>query len=182
MWLEKLEKVHLGKTNAEISNLNLQFELHVAIYIIEILKDILMFDIVDGDLSISLIENKKEIDEDKFFCWWQIKRYSQVQSEEKKLIDSFEGVRKKVDKLQKSLPKNEEGDSETDKEKKEKKEKKITDINTKLSKLANYMNKEGPLLKHKLTLLSNFRNTYPNRVSLESILKLIKFYLENTDN
>ena len=55
-------------------------------------------------------------------------------------------------------------------------------INTKLSKLANYMNKEGPLLKQKLTLLSNFRNTYPNRGSLESILKLIQFYLENTDN
>ena len=173
MWVEKIKDIGKGKLKGSLKNLNLQFELHNAIYILEILDSLFEFSIKDGELCIK--KDKKKINEDQFYYWWQITRYGDVIEEEKKLISSFEGVKTKMGKLQKSIPKIEEEDPEKDK-----KQKKIEEINIKLSKLATYLNKEGPILKQNLTLLSNFRNMYPNRGSLTEITKLIKFYLEQS--
>jgi len=174
MWLEKLKDINEGKLKGPLKHLNLNFELHNAIYVIEILDSLFEFSIKnEGELSMK--KDKKNINEDQFLYWWQITRYSEVMEEEKKLISSFEGVKNKVEKLQKSIPKIEEEDPEKDK-----KQKKIEEINTKLSKLANYLNKEGPILKHNLTLLSNFRNMYSNQGSLKEILKWVKFNLEQS--
>ena len=172
MWLEKLKDINQGKIKGPLKHLNLQFELHNAIYITEILDSIMEFSSEDGKL---FIKNKEKfINEDKFLYWWQITRYNEVMDEEKKLISSFEGVKNKMTKLQKSIPKIEEEDPE-----KEKKEKKIAEINIKLSKLATYLNKEAPILKQNLTLLSNFRNMYSNQGSLKEILKWVEFNLEH---
>lgn len=173
MWVEKIKDIGKGKLKGSLKHLNLQFELHNAIYILEILDSLFEFSIKDGELCIK--KDKKKINEDQFYYWWQITRYGDVIEEEKKLISSFEGVKTKMGKLQKSIPKIEEEDPEKDK-----KQKKIEEINIKLSKLATYLNKEGPILKQNLTLLSNFRNMYPNRGSLTEITKLIKFYLEQS--
>ena len=117
MWLEKLKDINQGKIKGPLKHLNLQFELHNAIYITEILDSIMEFSSEDGKL---FIKNKEKfINEDKFLYWWQITRYNEVMDEEKKLISSFEGVKNKMTKLQKSIPKIEEEDPE--KEKKEKK-------------------------------------------------------------
>jgi hypothetical protein len=173
MWLEKLKDINAGKLKGPLKYLNLSFELHNAIYVIEILDSLFVFSINDDELCIT--KDKKKMNEDQFLYWWQITRYSEVMEEEKKIISSFEGVKTKVVKLQKSIPKIEDEDSEKDK-----KLKKIEEINTKLTKLVTYLNKEGPTLKHNLTLLSNFRNMYSNQGSLKEILKWVKFNLEQS--
>ena len=173
MWLEKIKAIGEGKLKGPLKHLNLHFELHNAIYILEILDSSFEFSIKEEELCIK--KDKKKINEDQFYYWWQITRYGEIVEEEKKLISSFEGVKNKLGKLQKTIPKIEEEDPEKDK-----KQKKIEDINIKLSKLATYLNKEGPILKQNLTLLSNFRNMYPNKGSLIEITKLIQFYLEQS--
>ena len=174
MWLEKIKDISEGKLKGPLKNLNLHFELHNAIYIIEILNSQFEFSIKDGNLCIK--KDKKKINENQFYYWWQITRYGEVMEEERNLISSFEGIKTKLGKLQKTIPAI-EGDNDPEKDKKQKK---IEEINTKLSKLAAYLNKEGPILKKNLTLLSNFRNMYPNRGSLTEIMKLIQFYLEES--
>ena len=78
-------------------------------------------------------------------------------------------------KLQKSIPRIEEDDTEKEKEKKQKK---MEDINSKLSKLATWMNKEGPILKNNLQILSNYRGMYNSEKSILEILKWIIYYLK----
>ena len=172
MWLEKLTGLSDGGLKGPIKYLDLKFELHNAIYLIETLNDIYEFSINDDELC---IKRDKEISsEGQFLFWWQITRYGEILEEERKLINSYEEVKKKMLKLQKSLPKIDEDD--TDKEK-EKKQKKIEDTNVKLSKLATWLNKEGPILKQNLQMLSNYRNIYTSEESIKEILKWIKFYL-----
>ena len=93
--------------------------------------------------------------------------------EETKLIQSFEDIKKKIAKLQKNAPIIKENDPDLDK-----KQNKIDEINLKISKLSNYLKAESPKLKNKLTLLSNFRNTYPTKDSLFHLLQNIQLYLQ----
>jgi len=177
MWLEKLKELSNGNLKGPLKYLNLNFELHNALYLIETLDGVYDFKL-EGTEKMQIVSKAdgERITEDKFLYWWQIERYSQLVQEEQKLISSFEDVKKKVNKLQRGLPKNEEDDSEKDKEKKQKK---IEDINVKLSKLISWLNKEGPILKQNLQILSNYRNTYSSEKSLKEILKWVNFYLMN---
>jgi len=173
MWLEKLKELSQGGLKGPIKYLDLNFELHNAIYVIETLDDIFDFSL-DEDLVIQ--KDKEILTKDEFLYWWQVTRYGELLDEEHKLINSFEEVKKKMAKLQKTIPKPEEED--TDKEK-EKKQKKIEDINSKLSKLATWMNKEGPILKNNLQILSKYRSIYASEKSLTEILRWIEFYLKH---
>lgn len=172
MWLEKLKSLSEGELNGPLKYLDLKFELHNAIYLIETLSDIYEFSIKEDTLCI--MKDKKEITEEQFLFWWQITRYSEILEEERKLINSFEEVKKKMAKLQKNIPKIDDDDDEKDKDKKLKK---IEDTNIKLSKLATWLNKEGPILKKNLQILSNYRNIYTSEETIKGILKWIKFYL-----
>ena len=174
MWLEKLKSLSEEGLKGPLKYLDLKFELHNAIYLIETLSDIFEFTL-DGE-SICIKKNKKKISDEQFLLWWQITRYSEILEEEKKLISSFEDVKKKMAKLQKNIPKIEDDDDEKEKDKKLKK---IEDINIKLSKLATWLNKEGPLLKKNLQLLSNYREIYSSEKSINEVLKWVKFYLIN---
>ena len=171
MWLKKLSDIKERQIRGDLSHLNLRFELHSSIYIIEILKDIIDFSINETNLR---IKNKDEIiDMDRFYYWWQIQRYNEIIDEETKLIQSFEDIKKKIAKLQKNAPIIKENDPDLDK-----KQNKIDEINLKISKLSNYLKAESPKLKNKLTLLSNFRNTYPTKDSLFHLLQNIQLYLQ----
>ena len=175
MWLEKLKGLTSDKNkNSPIQYFNLNFELHNAIYLLQTLEDLFEFSLEKEELIIK--KEEEVISKDKFLYWWQVSRYQEIMEEEQKLINSFEEVKKKVVKLQKSLPKIEEKDNEKDKEKKQKK---IEDINVKLTKLANWLNKEGPLLKQNLQILSNYRNIYSSEKSFNEVLKWLEFYLLN---
>lgn len=172
MWLEKLSELSDGGLKGPIKYLDLKFELHNAIYLIETLSDIFEFSIKEDNICI--MQDKKEITEEQFLFWWQITRYGEILEEERKLISSFEEVKRKMTKLQKNIPKIEEDDTEKEKDKKIKK---IEDTNIKLSKLATWLNKEGPILKKNLQILSNYRNIYTSEETIKEILKWIKFYL-----
>jgi hypothetical protein len=82
MWLEKLQKIKEDMSiNGELSYLNMNFELHQSLYIMEILKDIISFKINENKLKIYL--NDSYISFDKFYNWWQIHRCKQINKEEK---------------------------------------------------------------------------------------------------
>jgi len=174
MWLEKLRSLSEDGLNGPLKYLDLKFELHNAIYLIETLSDIYEFTL-DGE-SICIKKDKKEITAEKFLFWWQITRYSEILEEEKKIISSYEEVKKKLAKLQKNIPKIDDDDDEKEKDKKLKK---IEDTNIKLSKLATWLNKEGPILKKNLQTLSNYREIYPSEKSITELLKWINVYLRN---
>ena len=57
MWLKKLSDIKERQIRGDLSHLNLRFELHSSIYIIEILKDIIDFSIDERNLR---IKNKDE--------------------------------------------------------------------------------------------------------------------------
>lgn len=178
MWLEKLLELSDGGLKGPVKYLDLKFELHNAIYLIETLNGVYDFSIKDESIVIKRVSDDKskggEITTDGFLFWWQVTRYGEIIEEERKLINSFEEVKKKMAKLQKSIPVPENEDNEKEKEKKQKK---IEDINIKLSKLASWLNKEGPVLKNNLQILSNYRSIYNSEESINEILKWITFYL-----
>ena len=172
MWLEKLLELSDGGLKGPIKYLDLKFELHNAVYLIETLNNIYEFSLNDEELCIK--KDKEIVSDEQFLFWWQVTRYSEILEEERKLINSYEEVKKKMVKLQKGLPKIDEDDNEKEKDKKQKK---YEDINVKLSKLATWLNKEGPILKQNLHILSNYRSIYTSEESIKEILKWIKFYL-----
>lgn len=177
MWLEKLKSLSEDGLKGPLKYLDLKFELHNAIYLIETLSSIFQFSIKEDSCEedpVCIKKDKKEITEEQFLFWWQVTRYGEILEEERKLISSFEEVKNKMTKLQKSVPKIDEEDDEKEKDKKLKK---IEDTNIKLSKLATWLNKEGPLLKKNLQLLSNYREIYSSEKTITEILKWVKVYL-----
>ena len=121
MWLEKLKNIHNQQVNlGPLSYLNLRYDLHLAIYVIETLKDIVLFDYDKGKSILKIKHDKKDISLLRFMYWWQVTRIKEIFIEETKIISSFEAIKNKITKLKKNLPVIEEDDSE--KEKKLKKE------------------------------------------------------------
>lgn len=178
MWLQILSDIYEKQVNnGSLSYLNLRCDLHIAVYMIEVLKSVITFSNIDGKFIIEFKDRGskkgKKIKDKKLFYWWQIIRFNEIYEEEKQLIQKFEEVRTKMQQLQSTIPKIEPEDPEL-----ETKQQKITELNIKLSKLAEYLNTEGPKLKHKLTLLSNFRNTCNTFESFKQLLSSIQMYVE----
>ena len=175
MWVELLNDIHNNRImNGDLSYLNFKFELHIAIYIIELLKDIITFKIKDKSLKMTL-ENKS-ITFDKFFYWWQIERTKQLTNEEKELIQKYETIQKTIIKYSNNINKLK---STPDSDKKDDNESQIESFETKINKLQSHLKKETPLLKQKLTLIGNFKNSYQSKESLKQLLNSIEFYLKN---
>ena len=102
MWLERLKEINKKmNVNDELGYLNLNFELHQSIYIIEILKDKISFKINENKLKIYL--NDSYISFDKFYNWWQIQRCIEINKDEKKLILNYEKVKGEFIKLSKAI-------------------------------------------------------------------------------
>ena len=76
MWLEKLN--NFQKENK--IPLDLKFDLHLSIYIKELLKDNIEFQIENDSLKIQM--NQKEISKEQFFYWWQITKFNEIFNEE----------------------------------------------------------------------------------------------------
>ena len=166
MWLKILNDINDRQSNKDLNYLNLRFDLHVGVYIIEILKNIISFEILDDKL---VIQDKDEniLSNDEFFYWWQITRYNDVYNEEMEIINKMKEVEQTITKLKRSI----------ENIKDDKKQKKIDEIETKIAKLTNYLMKENPNVKNKLTVLSNFRNMINTRESNDKVLDSIKIYL-----
>ena len=71
MWLEKLNNFHKKQLmNREFSYLNSKFDLHKAVYAVEVLSNQVNFKVTkDNLLKISM--NNKSIDADQFYFLWQ---------------------------------------------------------------------------------------------------------------
>ena len=82
MWLDRIETFQ--KENKQI--LDIKFELHLAIYVKEILKDVVTFS--SKDETIATID-EKEYSFDEFFYWWQIDRFDEIISEEEIIFNEF---------------------------------------------------------------------------------------------
>ena len=130
------------------------------------LKNIISFEILDDKL---VIQDKDEniLSDDEFFYWWQITRYTEVYNEEMSIINKMKEVEQTINKLKKSI----------ENMKDDKKQKKIDDTETKIVKLTNFLMKENPNVKNKLTTLSNFRNMINTKESNNKVLESIKIYL-----
>ena len=174
MWLEILSEINKKQS---VGNLNLRFDLHIAIYIVEVLKSIVKFEITDGKMTIKIGKGEAEevISPDDFYYWWQITRYNEIYKEELDLISKMREVDQTIRKLTKSRDLIKDNDEK-------KKLKKIDDLETKIVKLTNYMNKENPEFKQKITILSNFRNSYHTRDILDKLLNSVEFNLIKETN
>ena len=174
MWLNILEQTNKSISEDDKSKfINLRFELHTVIYIMKVLESKYSFELLDDEL---IIQDKKEniITKDEFYYWWQITRYQEIYSEELDIIKKIKEVENSIIKLRNSISNIKEKD-ET------KKQKKIDDTETKIVKLSNYLNKEGPVTKQKLEMLSNFRNMINNKEFLFKLFDLMKIYLTYSD-
>ena len=103
MQLEKLDNIYQKQINFGSGYLNLRNDLHLAIYVIESLKDIISFKSTNNKFIIKDKEGKN-LTESNFMYWWHVTRIKYIFEEEKTIIKSFESVKKKIIKLQKSAP------------------------------------------------------------------------------
>ena len=174
MWLEKLNNIYQKQINfGSLGYLNLRNDLHLAIYVIESLKDIISFKSTNNKFIIKDKEGKN-LTESNFMYWWHVTRIKDIFEEEKTIINSFESVKKKIIKLQKSSPIIEDNDKD-----KETKKEKINEINEKITKLNNYLKKESPKVKQNLNLLSNYRNIANNKELFLKLVDSIKVCVQN---
>ena len=176
MWLEKLDNIYQKQINfGPLGYLNLRNDLHLAIYVIESLKDIISFKSANNKF---IIKDKggKNFTESNFMYWWHVTRIKDIFEEETTIINSFESVKKKIIKLQKTAPIIEDNDNDKDKETKQEK---INEINEKITKLNNYLKKESPKVKQNLNLLSNYRNIANNKELFQKLVDSIKVCVQN---
>ena len=172
MFLERILKVNnIEYKDGKFSNLNLKNDLHIAMYIIEILKPFFNFTESDDELKISKVNKSKDIkiiDFNEFFYWWQFTRYNQISSEEKVLIEELKSLQKEFIEMKNSFEK-------FSKENPENKEK-LEELSKQLqNNFENLKNKEKEN-KYKINLLSNFKNTYHTVESFQKLNNSIKLY------
>lgn len=175
MWLEIIQDIQNKYKSGKLMFLNTNFDLHIALHIIETIKPVIKFSIKDNKLVIK--KKNKIISEEEFYFWWQIVRFQEVFAEEDKLINSFNVALKQRDTLQKKIPCIIDNDPEL-----ESKKKTIKEMNKKIKKLDQLIKTEEPKFKNKIKILSNFRNSIPTQDYLTKLLKSISILLKYQKN
>ena len=170
MWLERINDFQ--KNNKQV--LDMKFELHLSIYIKELLKDSIDFQIENDSVKIS--RDEKEISWDNFIYWWQITRFDEIISEEELIFNSFNEKKDKINKAVSKIKNPELNDDDSEKET-EKKHKIINDNKKKVTKLTDHLREEANKSNKNINLLKNFRLIYPTIESLERFIKNIKIIL-----
>ena len=171
MWLDRIETFQ--KENKQI--LDIKFELHLVIYVKEILKDVVSFS--SKDETIATID-EKEYSFDEFFYWWQIDRFDEIISEEEIIFNEFNELKKKIiSGIQKvKQPESKETDTE---EEKIKCQEKIKKNNEKIQKLKDHLKSEAELSNHKINTLKSFRSMYPTYESLRHFVDHTQILIQN---
>jgi hypothetical protein len=181
MWLDNL--LEFRETNKQ--HLNFKIELHLAIYIMKILKDRIEFKLTKNKtkefLSIHLYDEDKKkssLTEDKFMYWWAIERYDEIISEEELILSGFNELKEKVILAEKKTKNPVVMDSDSEDEK-EKKLKQIQDNDNKIQKLKEHLKKESDKSNIKLSLLSQFRMMNATNELLKNFLESVKIIVMN---
>ena len=172
MWSEKIETFQ--KENKQI--LDIKFELHLAIYVKELLKDTVTFSLQEETIIITIDE--KEYSSDEFYYWWQIDRFDEIISEEEIIFNEFNELKKKISSgIQKvKQPESKETDTE---EVKLMRQTKIKANNEKIQKLNDHLKSEAELSNQKINSLKSFRSMYPTRESIDRFITNVQILLAN---
>ena len=157
--------------------LDLKIELHLAFYVMNLLKEYYTFSIQNENLIIK-DNQSKEVDKNTFFYWYSFTRFQELIKEEEKIFKEFNTLKDKVlpaiEKIK--LPELKDTDDESTKKKKIDK---ITINNEKITKLQDHVKSEADSSNHKINTLRNFRSIYPSIDSLERFLKNVRIIVEN---
>jgi len=174
MWLERL--LNFQKENK--MPLDLKFDLHLSIYIKELLKDNIEFQIENDSLKIQM--NQKEISKEQFFYWWQITKFNEIFNEEETIFLKFNEKKEKVNTAVSKIKQIEINNSDSEKEI-TKKQTKIKENKEKVMKLNMHIKDEADISNKNINSLKNFRFIYPTIQSLETFLNNIIIIL-NANN
>ena len=175
MWLEKLN--NFQKENK--IPLDLKFDLHLSIYIKELLKDIIEFQFVNDSLKIQM--NQKEISNNEFFYWWQITKFNEIFNEEEIIFQKFNEKKDKVNIAISKIKHPEINNSDSEKEI-IKKQTKIQEDKEKVMKLNIHIKDEADISNKNINSLKNFRSIYPTIKSLETFLNNVIIILNAKSN
>ena len=174
MWFKIISEFQ--KNNEK--TLDLKIELHLAFYVMNLLKEQYTFSIQNKELIIKDSKSKEVVDKNSFFYWYSFTRFQGLILEEESIFKEFNELKDKVlpaiEKIK--LPELKDSDDESTKKKKIDK---ITSNNEKITKLQDHVKSEADSSNHKINTLRNFRSMYPSIDSLERFLKNIQIILEN---
>ena len=157
---------------------DLKIELHLAYYVMNLLKEHYEFFIHDENLIIKDSKSDKEISKNTFFYWYSFTRFQELIKEEENIFREFNELNDKVlpviEKIK--LPELKDSDDESTKKKILDK---IKSNNQKITKLQEHVKSEADSSNHKINNLRNFRSMYPSIDTLDRFLKNIQIIVEN---
>jgi len=172
-WTDKLMNYNEEQSKKdEFERINFKFDLHFCKYIVELISDSIHFE-YQGELLIKYKD--KYINKEEFYYWWQITRYEEITKDQMKIKEKINDINVKLMKLEKMYPSENVNDNE---EIKEKKKIKKDELDKKKNKILEFMKKDEPNVKKKLTLLNNFKLICPTINSLDKLLENVKIYIQ----
>jgi hypothetical protein len=176
MWIEQIDDFHANNKGA----LDMNRELHLSIYVKEILKPKIIFSLSDDKLLIKDIEEDKSMSFDDFYYWWNIDRFDEVLSEEEVIFNDFNTLKSKVLPAIENIKQPEIKDYDSQEDKK-KKELKIKSNNEKILKLQEHVKSEADKSNSQINILRQFRGLYPTKDSLKVFTENVIVLLNHTE-
>ena len=140
---------------------------------IELLKDIIDFQLNDDELIIKLVKEDRILSRDEFLYWWQITRHNEIYKEETMLVKSIHKIQKEIEKVKKLISAAEDNIEDPDEI-----EIKVKELSAKHDKLANELKEKTSIIKPDVKILEGIRNSFPNKEILDLILNIMKIYLK----
>ena len=174
MWLERIKEVtDKQKRGGEFQHLNFRFELHLCIYMIELVKGIIDFQLKNDKLIIKLIKTNKILKPDEFIYWWQITRHNDIFNEEVKLVSKITSIQDKMKLILEAISnisKLKQNDTNNMKD--------INNLQEEYNKLETLYQAESPIIKDDIKLLEGLRNSFSNREIIDLTLGSMEIYLK----
>lgn len=172
-WTDKLVNYNDEQSKKdEFERINFKFDLHFCKYIVELIAENIQFEYQEK-LLIKYCD--KYISKEEFYYWWQITRYEEITVDQMKIKGKINDINVKLLKLEKMYPTENENENE---EVKGKKKTKKEELDKKKNKILEFMKKDEPNVKKKLTLLNNFKLICPTINSLDKLLENIEIYIQ----
>ena len=176
MWIDRIDDFH---ENNSIT-LDTNRELHLSIYVKELLKQKVEFSLSECKLLIKDTEENKSMSFDDFYYWWNIDRFYEVLSEEEVIFNDFNKLKSKVLPAIENIKQPEIKDSDSQEERK-KKELKIKSNNEKALKLQEHVKSEADKSNSQINILHQFRDLYPTKDSLKVFTENVIVLLNHTE-
>lgn len=171
MWIEIINEFRKENKNM----LDLNFELHLTLYIYELLKSLYDFSIDEDNDNLIIKKDDKIITISEFYYWWQITRYDEIFNEEKKIFNEFQEFKKKCETAINKIKYPEISEDEKD----EKKSKKITELNNKKEKLQKVVKEKADSSNKDINALKNFRVLLNSKSLLDKFIENLKIVIVN---